>query len=222
VVLAAYFCYMSTRQLYNQWSSTYDSVENKTRDLEKIAAQKTLSAFQFENVIELGCGTGKNTEWISQKVKHLTAVDLSEEMQAVAKQKIQSINVDFVIADITQSWNFNSSRADLITCSLILEHIEDLNFIFQQAFQHLDKNGHFYICELHPFKQYTGSKARFETSEGIKVLECFVHHITDYTNAALQNNFSIVEMNEWFDNDDRNNVPRLISFLFRKDVNKEQ
>jgi len=35
VVLAAYFCYMSTRQLYNQWSSTYDSVENKTRDLKK-------------------------------------------------------------------------------------------------------------------------------------------------------------------------------------------
>ncbi len=212
-MIATYFCFMSTHQLYNEWSSTYDTVENRTRDLEKIAGQKILSSIQFGNVIELGCGTGKNTEWLSQKAKHITAVDLSEEMQAVAKRKVTLANVDFVIADISKPWNF--SKVNLITCSLILEHIQDLNFIFQQSYQHLESNGYFYICELHPFKQYKGSKARFETTEGTKILECFTHHISDYTQAALHNGFSIVSVNEWFDNDDKNNTPRLVSFLLQ-------
>src|SRR5947199_3821442 len=79
---------MDTRTLYNQWSASYDEVENKTRDLEKEAGQKILSSIQFDSVLELGCGTGKNTEWLSTKAKHLLAVDLSEEMMAKAKEKV--------------------------------------------------------------------------------------------------------------------------------------
>ena len=50
---------MSTAKLYDAWSSTYDIVVNKTRDLEKIACQRILSSISFENVLELGSGTGK-------------------------------------------------------------------------------------------------------------------------------------------------------------------
>ena len=207
---------MSTQQLYNSWSSTYDTVENKTRDLEKLACKQILSSIPFKTVIELGCGTGKNTMWFVEKAKHIIAVDLSEKMQAIAKQKVKSEKVVFKQADITKPWSFVSTRANLITCSLILEHIEDLDFIFLQAYQHLDTNGHFYICELHPFKQYNGSKARFETEEGFKVLECFTHHISDYTQSAQKNNFSLIQLDEWFDDNDRTTIPRLISFLFKR------
>ena len=206
---------MSTKQLYNAWSSTYDTVENKTRDLEKLSCQQILSPISFESVIELGCGTGKNTAWFTEKAKHVIAVDLSEEMQAIAKQKVKTDNVVFKQADITRLWSFNSVKADLITCSLILEHIEDLDFIFQQASQHLSEDRHFYICELHPFRQYKGSKARFETEDGLQVLECFTHHISDFTQSAQKNNFSLIQLNEWFDNNDRTTVPRLVSFPFK-------
>ena len=33
---------MSTQNLYDQWSKTYDEVENKTRDLEKTACETVL------------------------------------------------------------------------------------------------------------------------------------------------------------------------------------
>ena len=207
---------MDTRALYNKWSATYDEVENKTRDLEKLAGQKVLSALNFETVLELGCGTGKNTEWLSQKAKHHQAVDLSEEMMAKAKEKIKADHVHFHQADITKPWDFVTGKPDLITCSLILEHIDDLYFIFQQASSVLQDNGHFYLCELHPFKQYAGSKARFESTEGLQVLECFIHHVSDYFEAAVKNNFRCMALNEWFDDNDRNNSPRLISFLFQK------
>lgn len=203
---------MSVQKAYDQWSATYDEVENKTRDLEKRACETVLSSIAFENVIELGGGTGKNTGWLAERSKHVLSVDLSEEMQSVAKQKLDISNIKFQISDIKQEWAFDT--ADLITCSLVLEHVEDLAHVFEQASKHLRPGGYFYICELHPFKQYAGSKARFETGDGIQVVECFVHNLTDYTNAAIANGFAIERIDEWFDDDDRSQIPRLISFLF--------
>lgn len=207
---------MDTQRLYNQWSATYDEVDNKTRDLEKKAGQRMLSTLTFRRVLELGCGTGKNTQWLAEKAAYLQAVDLSEAMMAKAKAKVTAAHVHFAQADITGPWNFVSGTPDLVTCSLILEHIKDLRFVFQQASTVLRPGGGFYVCELHPYKQYGGSKARFETSEGLQVLECFVHHASDYFAAATANGFACERLDEWFDEDDRSQPPRLISFLFRR------
>jgi hypothetical protein len=48
------------------------------------------------------------------------------------------------------------------------------------------------------------------------VTECFQHHVTDYTHAAIENGFAVDLIDEWFDDDDRTVVPRLISFVFSK------
>lgn len=106
--------------------------------------------------------------------------------------------------------------AELISCSLVLEHISDLPFIFEQAALSLASGGHFYICELHPYKQMQGSRARFEEGETTINLEYFVHHISEYIAAAFNNNFACTSLLEWFDNDHREGVPRLVSYLFRK------
>jgi ubiquinone/menaquinone biosynthesis C-methylase UbiE len=206
---------MSTQKLYDQWSATYDSVENKTRDLEARACRAVLSEIEFRNVIELGAGTGKNTTFLAEHASRVLSVDFSEEMQAVARSKISAPNVEFCIADVRNPWSFADDIApDLITCSLILEHVEYLSSVFSEARKMLADRGRFYVCELHPFKQYEGSKARFETSEGLQVTECYQHHVTDYTSAAMDNGFEIERIDEWFDDDDRNGTPRLISFVF--------
>ena len=206
---------MSTQTLYDQWSETYDAVENKTRDLEKTACETILGDLKFSSVIELGSGTGKNTMWLAERAAEVLSVDFSEEMQAVARSKVSKSNVKFLIADVRRPWVFGNCEPDLVTSSLILEHVEDLGFVFEQARSALVTGGHFYICELHPFKQYAGSKARFETDDGTQVTECFQHHVTDYTKAGFENGFAIERINEWFDDDDRTQVPRLISFVFR-------
>lgn len=209
---------MSTQKLYDQWSATYDQVENKTRDLEKHACDRVLGSVDIEVVIELGGGTGKNTSWLASRAKKVISVDLSAEMQLVAKAKITAGNVEFVLGDVRGRWTFVSEKADLITCSLVLEHVEDLDHVFREGFAHLAPGGHFYVCELHPFKQYNGSKARFETDGGLQVLDCYLHHVTDYTEAAASSGFSIGRIDEWFDEDDRTNIPRLISFLFEREA----
>lgn len=205
---------MDTQNAYNQWAAIYDTVNNKTRDLELIAGQQMLINADLSRVLELGCGTGKNTEWLAPISKKITAVDFSEEMMNIARQKLKGKNVKFQQADITKPWSFK--KATLITCSLILEHIENIDFIFEQAGNTLKNKGCFYICELHPYKQMEGSRAKFEKDNETIHLEYFIHHISDYFAAASQNNMKCVDLREWFDDDNRSTTPRLTSFLFQK------
>lgn len=207
---------MSIQQAYNSWASQYDTNENKTRDLEAKALKEVLSSISFSSCLEIGCGTGKNTQWILQKVQHLLAIDLSEEMLTKAKEKIQSDKVQFLQANINKDWSFSNEKFDLISFSLVLEHVQNLDHIFNQASKKLKEKGHIYIGELHPFKQYSGSKARFETQEGLQIVQCFNHHVSDFINAAKKYGLKLSHLNEYFDNNDKTTLPRILTLLFQK------
>ncbi len=205
---------MNNQQAYNSWSETYDSVENKTRDLEAKALRAMISG-ENPDVLEIGCGTGKNTEFLQTIAEKLIGADFSVEMLALAKQKITAGNVEFRQLDLRESWDFADDSFDLITCSLALEHIENLGFIFAEVNRVLRSGGKFYFGELHPFKQYQGSKARFETGEKVFELECFIHHVSEYFKAAQENNFTAISLQEWFDDGDQRQIPRLLTMIFR-------
>ncbi len=204
---------MNIQEAYNSWSEIYDTNENKTRDLEAKALRSMIGGENL-SILELGCGTGKNTVFLQTSAKHLVAADFSTEMLEKAKAKITADNVEFRQFDLRDEWDFPAASFDLITCSLALEHIEDIEFVFRQARKVLRFGGKFYIGELHPFKQYQGSKARFETGNGVFELECFVHHVSEFFEAATRNNFEVVTLKEWFDDDDKTQIPRLVTMIF--------
>lgn len=208
--------YMNIKKAYDNWSEQYDTNINRTRDLEALALQQTLSGIHFDNCLEIGCGTGKNTSWLIGKAKEITAVDLSHEMLAKAKEKIDSEKAIFLQADILHDWDFVNKKYDLVSFSLVLEHIENLEPVFYKASEAIVPGGYMYIGELHPFKQYAGSKARFTTDEGEQVVTCFNHHISDFVQAAKKYHFNIVNINEYFDEDDRSVIPRIITILLQK------
>ncbi len=207
---------MNIQSAYNKWSTSYDEVENRTRDLEGIAFWQILSSRTFENCLEIGCRTGKNTIKLEEIAKNITSVDLSEEMLAKAKSKIKSNKVKFVQADINKSWNFTQNKFDLITFSLVLEHIADLDHIFCEASKLLNKNGLIYVGELHPFKQLSGSKARFETDSGVQIVDCFNHHISDFIFSAKKSGLILDQLNEYFDGDNKSEIPRILTLEFKK------
>ena len=208
---------MDTRKAYDDWSKQYDSNINKTRDLEAKALREILSEVDFNSCLEIGCGTGKNTEWLVTKAKRITAVDLSKEMLSKAREKINSDKVQFLQTDITKSWVFTKEKFDLVTFSLVLEHIENLDHIFNEAAKVLIPGGYIYIGELHPFKQYNGTKARYESNEGLQILDCYNHNISDFIQSAKRSGFEIENINEYFDNENRTAIPRILTlFLIKK------
>ena len=206
---------MNNIEGYNDWSSTYDTVINKTRDLEGKALRNILNDNYFEKILEIGCGTGKNTEWLSGKGKHITGADFSEGMLDKAREKIKTVNVEFARLDIREEWNFKDNSFDLITFSLILEHIKDIQFVFEQATKKLKEDGVLYLGELHPYKQIAGSKARFDKNGVTIVLDCYLHNISDFFDAGRKNGLICADIKEWYDNDEE--IPRLLTMIFRKD-----
>jgi len=207
---------MNTKQAYNIWAAEYDTKDNKTRDIEALALKLSLASIPFNKVLEIGCGTGKNTEWLIEKAALITAVDFSEQMLARAKDKINSNRVLFKQADITSRWNFRDGLYDLVTFSLVLEHIDNLDYVFNEVSKSLNPDGYVYIGELHPFKQYNGIKARFETEEGRQIIDSFNHNVSDFIQAGKKHGLNLVYLDEYFDDNDRSQIPRILTILLKK------
>jgi ubiquinone/menaquinone biosynthesis C-methylase UbiE len=208
---------MSIQEAYNRWSITYDTDINLTRDLDSLVTKKTLSNLRFRSVLELGCGTGKNTLLLSQISQTVYAMDFSASMIEKAKKKLESAdNVTFLESNITEPWACRDRSMDLVVCNLVLEHIESFSLIFSEAFRCLVEGGQFFICELHPSKQYQGTKANFYTEQEKVEITAFLHHLSDFFEAGINCGFTLKEFKEWWHPKDQNKIPRLVSFVFEK------
>jgi len=103
---------------------------------------------------------------------------------------------------------------DLVTINLTLEHIKIFDHIFNSMFIKLAQGGKCFICELHPKKQLSGSKAKFEQNGAVIKLDVFYHSEQEYIDSAERAGFNLIAKKDWYDN--KKDVPRLISFLFEK------
>jgi ubiquinone/menaquinone biosynthesis C-methylase UbiE len=208
--------YMSIRKAYSDWSATYDTDRNLTRDLDQQVTREQLSQRRYTSILELGCGTGKNTALLVDLAVRVIALDFSEGMIAQAKAKLTDKPVLFSVANLTQTWPCKDHSIDLMTCNLVLEHIDDLNFIFAEAVRVLIPGGLFFISELHPFKQYEGKKATFQHNDQQTEIDAFIHHISDFGNAAQQAGLTLRRLNEWWHDEDQQIPPRLMTLLFER------
>lgn len=212
---------MSIREAYNEWSQQYDSNENKTRDLEAMALRECLAGTRFNACLEIGCGTGKNTEWLASRCTRLLGVDFSPGMLERARTRKMPDHVSFLQADIQEDWHFGNEKFDLVSFSLVLEHIRDLGTVFEKTSQVLVNGGHVYVGELHPARQYLGSRASYETAEGKKELEAYTHHLSDYFSAARNAGLRLEMLKEYFV--PGSEVPRLLVLVFvQRTENREQ
>ena len=207
---------MNIRDAYTAWSPTYDTIDNPTRDFDLVATRTALADGRYRTILELGCGTGKNTSFFAQIGEYVQAVDFSEGMLAQARAKVHASNVSFVSADITQPWPCADHTADLISFNLVLEHVADLGFVFAEAARTLAPDGRMFICELHPYKQYQGKNARFEYQGETTHITAFVHHLSDFLDGARQHGFSLLRLDEWWHQPDHNLPPLLIALTFGK------
>ena len=199
---------------YNKWAFKYDNNINLTRDLDKIVTKKSLVNYNFSNVLELGCGSGKNTEWLITRANKLVGLDFSKSMLDIARKKIISQKATFIETDLNKKWEISNNSFDIATVNLTLEHIDKMDHIFSSLFMKLIRGGKCFVCEIHPKKQLTGSKARFEINRTEIILDVFQHSEEDYIQSAEKAGFKLLTKKDWYDNE--NDIPRLISFLFEK------
>jgi ubiquinone/menaquinone biosynthesis C-methylase UbiE len=205
-------------QAYDLWADVYDSQPNATRDLDAAVVQSQDPSLFQGDVLELGAGTGKNTGWLASRARSVLALDGSEGMLQRARQRPGVERVRFVQHDLRHPWPTADGSHDTLLCNLVLEHIEALSFIFTEARRVVRPGGHFFVCELHPFRQLQGSQARFENprTQQTQHVRAHLHDVSEYLNAAAQAGFVLVHAGDWRDpGAPRTAVPRLLSLLWR-------
>jgi malonyl-CoA O-methyltransferase len=168
-------------------------------------------------VLELGCGTGKNTSFLAEHARSVTAMDFSEGMIARAHERLATSNVKFVRHDVRELWPVTASSVDVVVANLILEHVHDLAPVYFEAARVLRPGGQFFICELHPYRQLIGVQAHFmdaSTGEMVQV-DAHVHTVSEFVNGGIESGFDLRALGEWTEEDAVAEAPpRLISLLF--------
>ena len=202
---------------YDRWAATYDADKNATRDLDAEVVRRAPIRVEGRDVLELGCGTGKNTVWLASKAKSVVAIDFSIGMIARAHERVGSTNVKFVQHDVCDPWPVPTDSVDLVIANLILEHVHDLEPVFFEAVRVLRPRGHLFFCELHPYRQLTGGQAQFKdpTTGETVLVTAHVHTISEYVNCAIRAGLVVREIGEALEEDaPAGEPPRLISMLF--------
>ncbi len=208
---------MNVSKDYDLWSDIYDSNVNRTRDLDAAVVRRQLGGKQFRSVVEIGCGTGKNTAFLATLADAVHAFDFSEGMLAIAREKVLDDHIVFEQLDVTQRWPCDDGAHDLVMCNLVLEHIQVLDGVFAEAYRVIESGGMFFISELHPAKQYLGSVARFEHEGQMVRVDAYTHHVSEFTSAGFGVGFKLVDLMEsWHEEDEANGPPRLLTLVFRK------
>ena len=101
----------------------------------------------FDEVLELGCGTGEMAIRLAKRKKSVFATDLSTDMLEVAKQKAMAENVNLILQRIDMSDFSTSHQVDLILCLCdsinYLLDVEDVIRTFRNVYQSLKAEGTF-------------------------------------------------------------------------------
>src|ERR687894_900398 len=111
---------------YDLWADTYDIDPNRTRELAGEVLRQCDLRLVGRDVLEIGCGTGRNTLWLGERAENVLALDISEGMLRQAKARVQSPRVRFLQHDIRSPWPSADGSADVVIAMRSEEHTSEL------------------------------------------------------------------------------------------------
>jgi malonyl-CoA O-methyltransferase len=151
---------------YDVWASTYDEYPNPTLAIDDLNFPEMYADLEECSILEIGCGTGRHTSRLLDQSNKVTAVDVSEGMLTLAKERLAGRPVNFIHGDFLELDQLHGEPFDAVVMSLVLEHVEELDSFFQKLNSHLLKGGVFLFSEIHPERAKSGKLAHFKDSQG--------------------------------------------------------
>ena len=141
--------FAQAQQVFDRWAKVYDDQLNPLLSLEQRFLQRMIPDARDLHVLDAGCGTGR---WLSmlakQSPRSLIGVDLSEEMLRHAAAKFIP-NVDLRPGSCT-SLPVQDSIIDLVLCSFLLSHIEDIHSVIKDLSRVTAPEADIFITDMHP------------------------------------------------------------------------
>lgn len=186
-----------TQEGYDRWAAGYDRYDNPLIALEQPVVRARIGDPAGLAVLDVGCGTGRHALWMAEHGATVTGVDFSNGMLEQLRSK-PNADITILEHDLTQGLPRPDGSADLVTCCLVLEHVNTLDAVFAEMARVCRPGGRVLISDFHPEMLRRGYHARFrEAPEGPKYqMMGEAHTVSDYVMAATTAGLDIVHASE--------------------------
>ena len=186
-------------------SSKYAKSPIPDRPAYEAKIQKIKTFLSEESVVlDIGCGTGTQCDDIAANVKHVTGIDISRKLLAIAEQRKTERkldNVEFLQTSLFDK-RFQPGSFDIVTAFYVLHFFEDIDAVFKRVHELL-KPGGLFITETACLgeKKLTGKVVRFAGHLGFLPL---INLLTtdQLENALKKSGFSLVEKTKFSNHPD--------------------
>lgn len=192
-----------TARAYDVWAQEYDSFDNPLVAMTGYALARAPLQVSGLRVVELGCGTGRNTARVlRQGAASYVGVDASEGMLARARESTGDGRVRWIHADVMSALPLEAGSADFVLISLVLEHFESLEPIFRAVHRLLAPGGRCRFLEIHPGLVEGGVQAHFWHQGVEHRLPSFPHAPVKYAQALAAVGLDTTATIEWYASDE--------------------
>ncbi|MEI6498788.1 MAG: class I SAM-dependent methyltransferase [bacterium] len=168
-----------------------------------------------DSILDLGCGTGELSEYLSEKDYLVTGIDINEE--AININQSKKSRVDYILCDITNPLPFVDHTCNAITISFVLVNIVPLSMreeLIKELSRILKPNGIIWINEglisdeyskryelckpfLHDDHDFFVFKENTQSS-GIQTTEELEKAIADEKIQRVAHHFTVKELTQLF------------------------
>lgn len=187
---------VDVRDGYGAWAPTYEATVEDAMDVELLAGLRAVDWAAAREVADLGCGTGRTGAWLAaQGAGAIDGVDLTAQMleRAQARGVFRSLRE----GDVTAT-GLDGERYDLVTTSLVDEHLPSVEPLYREAFRLARPGGAYVLVGFHPhFIMRSGMPTHFDAADGESIaITTHVHQLSEHVQAALGAGWALAEMAE--------------------------
>lgn len=189
------------KELFDQYADHFE--QHLTTELHYQVPQRISAALaklaprQFNHTLDLGCGTGLCAPFLRPISRHLTGLDLSENMLAKAEQK-QCYDT-LVCAELVEFLSLQQQAYDLIIAADVFVYIGDLLATFQAVQNALRPNGIFCFSVEHA----DDSALKNHTDYQLKPSQRYAHHTGYLQTLADECGLSVKEITQDYARQDK-------------------
>lgn len=183
---------VATQAGYDLWSPSYDTFDNPLIAIATFAMQDWLAGLRGRDVLELGCGTGRNAPAIlAAGARSYVGLDASTGMLDVARARALDAAATFQHAELAAP--LPAEPTDEILFCLVLEHFAaDLAPVLAHAVARIRPGGRLSLFELHADLRRSGTGAHFVVDGVEHALPSYPHDADELT-TILQDLGCVVE-----------------------------
>jgi ubiquinone/menaquinone biosynthesis C-methylase UbiE len=142
------------KEMYNQFGKEYQkSRDEKSKSrlyneyLEVPCMLKAVGKIKRKKLLDVGCGGGVHIKHYLKTGAKCSGIDLSDTMIELAKKNCP--NADFKVGSMLKL-PYKSNSFDIITCSLAIDYVENLDKVLKEMSRVLKKGGRVYYSTGSP------------------------------------------------------------------------